>query len=195
MSIFTGNDYKRGFERGRKDALENKEKWDFKSSLASGLSWKFALHGSIAIDTFTEGYNKGYEEGLKEKNVVRKVEIVEKPKQKIEIKKSFSNNLNNNTMNQNYEHQLQALENLLSFLNQFQQDLGDRMRQYNDQVYGLRQSGLEQHISDNYDQNFCMPTNQKIYNIIENFEQRDFPFIKENIERVKEAWQAAQKNY
>lgn len=195
MSIFTGNDYKRGFERGRKDAINGKDKWDFKSSLSSGFSLKFAIHGSIAIDTFTEGYNKGYEEGLKEKTVVRKVEIKTKNKN-VEINKSFSNNLNNNTMSsQNYELQLQALENLLSFLNQFKQDLSDRMSQYNDQVYGLRQAGLESHISDNYDQNFCIPTNQNIYRIIENFEQRDFPFIKENIERVKEAWEAAQKQY
>ncbi len=98
-------------------------------------------------------------------------------------------------MNQNYEHQLQALENLLSFLNQFKEDLNTRMSLYNDQVRGLREVGLEAYISDNYDQNFCIPTNQKLWQIMESFEQRDFPYIKENIEIVREAWERSQKNY
>jgi len=104
--------------------------------------------------------------------------------------KSFSNNLN---YSQNYEHQLEALENLLSFLNKFKDDLSTRMGQYNEQVFGLRQSGLEEHISDNYDKNFCIPTNSSLFQIIESFEQRDFPFINDNIAKVEEAWEAAKK--
>ncbi len=70
-SLTNGNDYKRGWEEGHQDALSGKDK-NFRRM---GLSWKYVFHGNAALDSYTEGYNIGYEAGINEKNVVRKVEI------------------------------------------------------------------------------------------------------------------------
>ncbi len=198
MSIFTGNDYKRGFERGHKDALDGKDKWDFKSSLASGLSWKFAIHGTIALDTFNKGYNEGYKQGLIEKNTIKKVEVVESEEKIIRKNRNENkiySNLNQNSMTQNYEQQLQALNELLSFLNQFKEDLKTRMSVYNDRVYNLRQSGLTVQIADNYDANYCIPNQQVIAKLIQDIEQRDIPFVNENIAIVQQAMEVARRQY
>jgi hypothetical protein len=97
-SLTNGNDYRRGWEEGHQDALSGKDK-DFHRM---GLSWKFAFHGNTALDSYTEGYNIGYEAGINEKNVVRKVEIT-------------NNNKDmdyNSSQAQRFLKELEALKNL-----------------------------------------------------------------------------------
>lgn len=65
MSILNSNDYDRGFTDGYQAALEGREK----NYVASGMSLKFALHGSSAIDTYVEGYDEGYRIGMREANL------------------------------------------------------------------------------------------------------------------------------
>ena len=64
MSIFNGNDYKRGHRDGAKDAMNNKNK----NYNRSGLSMKFAIYGNQALKTYTQGYDEGYRQGSKYKN-------------------------------------------------------------------------------------------------------------------------------
>ena len=77
MDIFNGDDYKRGWNEGRKAALEGKDR----NFMGMGRSWKFAIHGRVALDSYTDGYKAGYEAGLNEKNTIRKVEVVTPPQE------------------------------------------------------------------------------------------------------------------
>lgn len=197
MSILNSNDYKRGFIQGKLDAQNGKDK----SYIKSGVSLKFAIHGENAINTYIEGYNAGYLEGLK-KDIPQKVEIINK-EQKQETftfnknKQYFNNNFqNSNNMSlQRIELQLDALHQLKGFIHEFEEELKTRMSNYNDRVYALRQAGLPDEVSSNYDANYCIPTNSKIFQIIESMEQRDIPYISKLIADFEQAAENARLNY
>lgn len=212
MSVFNGDDYQRGWNEGRKAALEGKDR----SFLGMGRSWKFAIHGRFALDRYTDGYKAGYEAGLNEKNVVRKVEVVTQPQEK-EATQSFTStgttspktrnqstsfntyfNQQSNTRSmdaQRIELQLEALRQLEQFLRQTVEDLRERMQQYNDRVSALRSDGLTLEIADNYDANYCIPNNQKLWQVTEAMVQNDLQYIHDNIAHFEELLEIARRNY
>jgi len=57
MSILNSNCYQRGAQDGINDAKAERDK-DYSRA---GLSVEFALYGEKALDTYIEGYNKGYD--------------------------------------------------------------------------------------------------------------------------------------
>ena len=63
MSIFNSNDYNRGYQNGHKDAMAGKEK----SYVAAGMSWKYAVHGNSAFDSYVKGYDEGYRIGMRDR--------------------------------------------------------------------------------------------------------------------------------
>jgi hypothetical protein len=195
MSFLTGNDYKRGFESGYNDAFNGKDKWNLRANFVMGWSLKFAIHGNIALDTFAQGYNDGYYEGIKVKNAIHKVELTNSTENIILKNNTNKLNLKTNSMTQNYEQQLQALIELQSFLTQFKEDLKTRMSIYNDRVHNLRNSGLTIQIADNYDANYCIPNQQMIFRLIQEIEQKDTPFVNENISVVQQAMEIARRQY
>jgi hypothetical protein len=66
---------------------------------------------------------------------------------------------------------------------------------YNDRVHQLRENGLPDEISVNYNQNYSIPTQQKILRIIQEMQQRDLPYIQKQIETFERARNNATLNY
>ena len=203
-SIFNGNDYRRGFQDGRKDAEAGKDP-DYSRM---GLSKKFIIHGSHSLDTYTKGYKDAYREVMR-KSVVQKVEIAqESPTSKSqETPSTTSNNKSFNTPQFNFqttsrsmdaqriELQLEALRQLELFLRSTIDDLRNRMQVYNDRVSALRSDGLSLEIADNYDQNYCIPNNQKLWQLTEIMENADLQYIREAISKFEELLEIARQNY
>lgn len=66
--MLNANDYKTGYEHGLEDARANKDKrYRF-----NGLSWKYWLNSEYASKTYIEGYDAGYLDAIREKNIVHK---------------------------------------------------------------------------------------------------------------------------
>lgn len=63
MDILNSNDYKCGYDNGYKDAKNGKDP-DY---IKAGASWKFAIHGDKAFDTYVEGYKEGYRIGSRDR--------------------------------------------------------------------------------------------------------------------------------
>lgn len=192
MSILNSNDYQRGFADGKKDAEARKEP-DYSRM---GLSWKFAIHGTHSLDSYTRGYKDAYKEVM-QKSIVQKVEIVP-PKTKKQP--SFNHSTNHQTKSksmdtQRIELQLEALRQLEQFLLNTIEELHARMQTYNDRVSALRSEGLSLEIADNYDANYCIPNNQKLWQLTESMQNADLQYLRENIAGFEEALERAMRNY
>lgn len=192
MSILNSNDYQRGFADGKKDAEARKEP-DYSRM---GLSWKFAIHGTHSLDSYTRGYKDAYKEVM-QKSIVQKVEIVP-PKTKNQP--SFNHSTNHQTKSksmdtQRIELQLEALRHLEQFLLNTIEELHARMQTYNDRVSALRSEGLSLEIADNYDENYCIPNNQKLWQLTESMQNADLQYLRENIAGFEEALERAMRNY
>lgn len=197
--LFNSNDYQRGFADGKKDAeLKND-----KNYIRSGMSLKFAVHGSHAIDTYNKGYNDGYEQLVKSQ-IPQKVELVTPAsvkEEKVVTEKSMNFQKSNFNINKNFskmqslETQLEALHQLRSFLNEFKEELRAKMQIYNEKVNSLRENALSREIATNYDNSYCVPNNQKLWQLIEIMEQADMKYINENIAKTEEAIETARLNY
>ena len=192
MSILNSNDYQRGFADGKKDAEARKEP-DYSRM---GLSWKFAIHGTHSLDSYTRGYKDAYKEVM-QKSIVQKVEIVPS---KTKNQPSFNHSTNHQTKSksmdtQRIELQLEALRQLEQFLLNTIEELHARMQTYNDRVSALRSEGLSLEIADNYDANYCIPNNQKLWQLTESMQNADLQYLRENIAGFEEALERAMRNY
>ena len=96
---------------------------------------------------------------------------------------------------QRIELQLQALRALEQFLNSTIEELRTRMQTYNDRVSALRSEGLPHEIADNYDANYCIPNNQKLWQLTEQMSAADLKFIRNNIEAFEDLLERARLNY
>ena len=183
MGILNSNDYKRGFADGKKDAESGKDP----NYLRMGLSMKFAIHGTSSLDSYTRGYNDAYREVMR-KSVVQKVEIVTNI---INHQTSIGNMENS----QRIELQLEALRQLEQFLLNTIEELHARMQTYNDRVSALRSEGLSLEIADNYDANYCIPNNQKLWQLTEQMQNTDLIYLRDNIANFEEQLEIARRNY
>lgn len=192
MSILNSNDYQRGFADGKRDAEAHKEP-DYSRM---GLSWKFAIHGTHSLDSYTRGYKDAYREVM-QKSIVQKVEIVPpKTKNQQSFNHSTNHQTNSKSMDtQRIELQLEALRQLEQFLLNTIEELHARMQTYNDRVSALRSEGLSLEIADNYDANYCIPNNQKLWQLTESMQNADLQYLRENIAGFEEALERAMRNY
>lgn len=94
-AIFNGDDYQRGAEDGKKAAKEGRDR-DFSDM---HKSWKFVFHGSSALNSYAEGYKRGYDIGLFQKDNIN----------------ITTDNMSNNS-GQVYEREMEALLSLYNFL-------------------------------------------------------------------------------
>lgn len=178
-NITNGNDYKRGWEEGRQAALEGKDK-DF---IRMGISWKFVFHGNVALDSYIDGYNKGYESGINEKNVVRKVEIT-------------NNSINdmdyNNSQVQDLIRELQALKNLNDFL---VIHYCDRIRQVNGLFRGfitmLADTGIPVQECKEFADKYYVADETNFKALFERVTNYDIPQILAYIEQIRRQYIAA----
>ena len=134
-SILNSDDYQRGYHEGYSDGLNGKERNNFRKGLSMGLSMKFAIHGRNALETFSKGYEEGYRKGIEDRHSKAQPQKVEVVKQ---TKDSNSQNGNKSVFNtyqtsksmaslQDYQIQLEQLNELVRFLNQFKDEMNDKL--------------------------------------------------------------------
>jgi hypothetical protein len=100
IDLLNSNDYNRGYDDGYKDGFRGKAK----NFTKSGMSLKYALWNSFAIDTYNQGYNDGYQKGCADKN--------SKPQSQTVTNTGNSFNTQNNMMEMNLEVQKQRISDL-----------------------------------------------------------------------------------
>ena len=88
---------------------------------------------------------------------------------------------------QDLERQLAALEEFRSFLENFREEIGDKLIAYSNKTLSLRENGVAVQIADYYLSNFCEPNTAVLHNLKENIAERDLPYVKENIAITIEA--------
>ncbi|MBR3445950.1 MAG: hypothetical protein IKH14_08850 [Prevotella sp.] len=186
MGIFNSNDFDRGYDDGYNAGLNGKEK-DYTHM---GMSLKFAINGSKALDTYTNGYNKGYEKGIADKNskkVPQKVEIAEsfQPTNNVIEKKYYSpksKNLSIMSSLQDYQIQLEQLNQLVSFLNQFKETMDERLNEYRHHINVMRENGLSVQTSDRFENDHIKEVEILLNQIKNLIDEYSIPFTRQNIE-------------
>ena len=174
--ITNGDDFQRGWNEGHKAALDGKDR-DYSRM---GMSWKFVFHGNSALDSYTEGYKKGYEAGINEKNVVRKVELIN------------NNGMDYNNANaQSFQRELVALENLNNFLVQ----CCDRIKQVNGEFRGyitiMAETGVTEEECREFRDNYYREDEANFKAIYERISNYDLPQIRTYVELICRQFQAA----
>ena len=175
-SITNSNDYKRGWEDGHKSALAGEDK----NFIWSGLSWKFVFHGSIALDSYSEGYNMGYEAGINEKNVKRKVELINK------------NEMDNSANVQNLVRELESLRNLNDFL---VVQCCDRVRMVNGLFRGyiamMADTGVPVQECKEFADKYYVADEAKFKALFDRIINYDLPQVNKYIEQIRRQFIAA----
>lgn len=98
--FFNSDCYKDGYESGKTDALNGKDR-DYLKFRA-----KFLIYGNASINTFQEGYNTGYTDGLRLKNIPKSKVSIENDnftEQEIEEAKQQSSIFNSDCYKDGYE--------------------------------------------------------------------------------------------
>ena len=170
--ILNSNDYQRGFNDGKADAMAGKDK----NFTRSGLSLKFAIHGSPAIDTYNRGCYAGYETGLKSKtfNEISKIE-------------NNYNNLNQTNMAKqtSFSYQIELAESLKSYLHGFQERLGAVAQNYSNKCNEMYEAGMMDETHEDFVQNYMEETVRKIQDLIEQINEADIPFVEKYIDYLE----------
>lgn len=176
-SITNGDDFKRGWEEGRQAALEGKNR-DYSRM---GLSWKFVFHGSTALDSYTDGYNNGYEVGINEKNVVRKVE--------------FTNNYNNmdyNTANtQQLVRELQALKDLNDFVVSCCNEVRQVNGYFRSYILMMADTGITFEACKEFADKYYVEDEANFKSLYDRIINYDIPWIRKYMEQIQRQFQAA----
>ena len=175
--ITNGNDYMRGWKEGHQAALDGKDK-DYNRM---GLSWKFVFHGDFAVSEYTKGYNNGYEAGLNEKEVVRKVELI-----------NNNNEMDYNSANlQNFVREMQALQNLNGRLVL----ICNRIRQVNGLFKGylsvMKDTGVPIQECEEFAEKCYAVDERNFKSIFDRITQYDIPWIRKYMEQIQRQLAAA----
>ena len=181
-NILNSNDYKRGFENGYNDGYNNQDKQYFKS----GLSIKFVIHGSAAIDTYNQGYNVGYEKGSYDRLSKDKPQkIIVEANQTVQSN-NFQPNKNNSTMGtQQYRLQQEKLQELAQFLASFNDDIQSKLNEYKQRVQYMYETGLPEETKLRFEMEHIIETENLVNTISNLIEERSIPFTNQNIELME----------
>ena len=178
MGILNSNDYRRGFADGQKDAEARKDP----NYIRMGLSGKFVIHGSAALESYTRGYNDGYRETMR-KSIVQKVEVVNTPTNTAINHQTTSGSMDNV---QRLEIQIDALRKLEHLLHETIEELNSRMQTFDNRASSLLEDGLPVEIMDKYQENYLQPAKLKIRSITDEMQDADLKYIRETISRLED---------
>lgn len=185
MSIFIPNNkeaYSAGYEKGKSDFHQGKGKkgpelFSRVSAIAILSPNLGALVGvdnrKMYIDEWFRGYNKGYEESQSISNA----------------KEIFNNKLNRNKMANNqtsYAYQIELMEGLKSYLDGFQQRLAAVAQNYENKVNSMREANMMEETIESFNDNYVETTKQKILELINLINERDIPFVENQIEYLEQ---------
>jgi LPS O-antigen subunit length determinant protein (WzzB/FepE family) len=90
--------------------------------------------------------------------------------------------------------QIQQLKELLRFTNTFKDELKARMSSYDSKVQQLYNLGVPVEFKNSFEANNHQPTKKQINTIVEAMEQRDIPFLKQQIQSLETALEIAKRN-
>jgi len=180
MSILNSNDYKRGHDDGYKDGFNNIDKRYFKS----GLSIKFAIHGSKAIDTYNQGYNVGYEKGCYDRLSKPEPQTV---KQETSNKQtnSFSNNLKSNSMQRGIDGQIDLLQQMKQFLSNLIEQFEEVTKTQENFIRGLDSEGIDFKLLERFEDEFN-ENKAKIQNLISAIDNEQIPYTEQVIKHLED---------
>lgn len=88
---------------------------------------------------------------------------------------------------QDLEKQKEALENLVRFLEQFIDQLGQDMTSYSRYVDSLLTYGVSKQTYNHYQEAFKAPLSSRMSGVISGIKEYDLPYLKDNIESIEEA--------
>jgi hemerythrin-like domain-containing protein len=83
---------------------------------------------------------------------------------------------------QDYQIQLQQLNELVWFLNQFKEDMNDKLNEYIHRIEVLRENGLPVQTAQRFEVEHIAETAQMIRQIMDLIDDRSLPFTRQNIE-------------
>jgi hypothetical protein len=95
---------------------------------------------------------------------------------------------------QSIDHQIQKLKELLRFTIEFKDALNSKIGEYDNKVQQLYSSGVPVEFRNNFEANNHQPTKKQIRIIVETMEQRDMPFLKQQIQSLEQALEIARRN-
>ncbi len=159
--MFNTNDFDKGWQDGLAQARKGEKK------NYSGFDKLKAFFSSNALNTYTEGINQGYLDGLREKHLVHQTE-------------------RRNSMNPIIGNQVETLRNLKAFLVQFNEALNTSSERYQQFLDDLADQQLDAQIYDRYQAEFLDETKSRIHGIVSNIEGNDIPYIERLIAHLEE---------
>lgn len=193
-SIFNSDDSQHGYNVGYKDAQAGKSRYNFKAALKAMGTLKFAIHGHSTSKSFTDAYEAGYNKGLEDlysKKQVQKVEVV-MPKHTTHtssvttptINNQYSLNTTTNSMPtlQDYQIQLEQLNELVQFLHQFNEDMSNKLNEYSQRVEMMKENGLPVQTAEKFNMEHIAETANLIQQIHQLIEDKSLPFTHTNIQ-------------
>lgn len=186
--MWSGDDYKRGWEDGHRDALEGKDR----NTIRMGYSLRFLCLGRPALETYTEGYHQGYAQGMAQRHVVHRVAP--------ETSAIFANQQNNYQQNNNMVHtsqdftrELQALKDLNEFLVKFvnRNIMEEGLNEYHGAIQVLIDSGVPRQQCEFYINNYFQADKTSFQNLLTHIVDVDLPRIRLYMEEIDKHMQAA----
>jgi len=182
--MFNTNDFDKGYKDGLTQARECRQKNFFNFSKLK------AFFSSNALDTYIDGVNQGYLDGLREKHLVHQISPLINDEQRNHIKQQFqkpAQSVNKGgVMNPIIANQIETLQNLKAFLNQFNENVESASNQYQQYLDDLADQHLDAEIYQRYQSEFLDETKNRIHNIVDNIESNDIPYIQKLIAHFEE---------
>ena len=195
MSIFNSNDYKRGYDDGYSAGFAGKDK-DF---TRSGMSIKFAVHGGKAIDTYNQGYHDGYKKGIEDRHSKAKpqaVKVVADDTRKRQTTTTANTRVNYSTINTNfgtmaqiqqYQVQLQKLEEMVSFLRAFEEQMEQNLNGYRARVQLMYETGMPEEVMRRFESDHIPATANLISQIRMLMDDTIIPYTNNQIDIIRTA--------
>ena len=87
---------------------------------------------------------------------------------------------------QDFQKQLNALNQLKGFLEGYRSDLGNQLGTYRSWVQNMRHEGVETRIAGAYENNYYAENDKSIQRVIDNIDEKDLPFIRRQIEAIED---------
>ncbi len=195
MSIFNSNDYKRGYDDGYSAGFSGKDK-DF---TRSGMSMKFFIHGGKAIDTYNQGYHDGYKKGIEDnhsKANPQAVKVVADETRKRQTTTTENTRVNYSTINTNfgtmaqiqqYQVQLQKLEEMVSFLRAFEEQMEQNLNGYRARVQLMYETGMPEEVMRRFESDHIPATGNLISQIRTLMDDTIIPYTNNQIDIIRTA--------
>ena len=173
--INPGDSYEKGYECGFEDGKTPNKKRN--APWTEEIKYVTAIWNREAFwKSFHDGYNKGFTDGLRERN-------------NLFGKNGNANNDNittNNKKNMNsFEYQYQLLTELEERLNTFTHELNNLSSDYMKKVSELNEAGMMKETFEKFQFQCLIPTMQQIKNLTERLQAHDLKTVKEEKEYIE----------